>query len=94
MGRVPHLRVPWLPGFESIVAPYVADIDSILAGIVKHTQFTLNDYSQMSRVSNFINEQTGNTFQGTRMMVAEWYHVGVREIGRPVNLVATLLFCT
>ena len=63
---------PEIPGTSSIVAPYAADIDPTEAGIVRHTQFTTDDYSQMSTVSSFIQAQTDEYFYGTTMMVAEW----------------------
>ena len=57
---------------SSVVAPYAADIDPTVAGTVRYTQFTTDDYSQMSTVSSFIRAQTGENFYGTTMMVAEW----------------------
>ena len=59
------------PSSYSVVAPFGADIDTTSRGSVKYTQFTTSD-SQMSRVSSFIRSQTGDSFYGTRMMVAEW----------------------
>ena len=56
----------------SVVAPFGADIDTTSTGSVKYTQFTTSDSFQMSRVSSFIRSQTGHSFYGTRMMVAEW----------------------
>ena len=56
----------------SVVAPFAADMDTTGTGSVKYTQFTTSDSSQMSRVSTFIRFKTGNSFSGTRMMVAEW----------------------
>ena len=61
-----------LQEMSHVVAPYDADIDPEIAGTVRYTQFTTNDYTQMSRVSSFIRDQTNNSFYGTRMMVAEW----------------------
>ena len=63
---------PGIPGTSSIVAPYAADIDPTKAGTVRYTQFTTDDYSQMSTVSSFIRAQTDENFYGTTMMVAEW----------------------
>ena len=60
------------PSSYSVVAPFAADIDTTRRGSVKYTQFTTSDSSQMSRVSTFIRSETGDSFYGTRMMVAEW----------------------
>ena len=46
---------------------------------VKYTNFTTSDSSQMNTVSSFIRSETGNSFSGTRMMVAEWN--GVPKFG-------------
>ena len=75
MGIAPQYSTPGdIPGSSSysVVAPFAADIDTSRTGSVKYTQFTTSDYTQMSRVSSFIQSQTGNSFSGTRMMVAEW----------------------
>ena len=74
MGKTP--KYPSLINFPgrfsySVVAPFAADIDTTSTGSVKYTQFTTSD-PQMSRVSSFIRSKTGNSFNGTRMMVAEW----------------------
>ena len=63
----------FIPGPSSnlLVAPFAADIDTTRRGSVKYTQFTTSD-SQMNTVSSFIRSETGNSFYGTRMMVAEW----------------------
>ena len=75
MGETPqYLSLDNLPGptSYSVVAPFAADIDTTRTGSVKYTQFTTSDSSQMDIVSSFIRSQTGNSFYGTRMMVAEW----------------------
>ena len=72
MGERISASSPEIPGTSPIVAPYAADINPNIAGTVRYTQFTTTDYSQMSRVSSFIRDQTDNSFYGTRMMVAEW----------------------
>ena len=83
MERAPRY---WAPGnisissSYSVVAPFAADIDTTSRGSVKYTQFTTSDSSQMNRVSTFIRSETGNSFYGTRMMVAEWN--GVPEYGK------------
>ena len=66
----------------SVVAPFAADIDTTRRGSVKYTQFTTSDYTQMSTVSSFIRSETGDSFYGTRMMVAEWN--GVPEYGESI----------
>ena len=75
MGIAPQYSTPGdIPGSSSysVVAPFGADIDTSSRGSVKYTQFTTSDYTQMNTVSTFIQSQTGNSFYGTRMMVAEW----------------------
>ena len=72
MGLRVDRRSPDIPGTSSIVAPYAADIDPTKAGTVRYTQFTTDDYSQMSTVSSFIQAQTNKYFYGSTMMVAEW----------------------
>ena len=62
-------------GVSSYVAPFAANIDTSRVGSVKYSQFTVSDYSQMRRVSRFIRSQTGNSFYGSSMMVAEWNDV-------------------
>ena len=85
MGTEPVDNTPSIPGTDSIVAPYYgADIDTSIEGTVRYTQFTTNNY-QSSTVSNFIRAQTGDSFTGNRMMVAEWYNVA-RYNGAPVSL--------
>ena len=56
----------------SVVAPFGADIDTTSRGSVKYTEFTTSDSFQMNTVSSFIQSETGHSFYGTRMMVAEW----------------------
>ena len=62
------------PSSYSVVAPFAADMDTRSRGSVKYTRFTTSD-SQMSTVSSFIRSETGDSFYGTRMMVAEWNDV-------------------
>ena len=74
MGRVPQYSALYnIPGSSSysVVAPFSAEIDISSRGSVKYTRFTTSD-SQMSTVSSFIRSETGDSFYGTRMMVAEW----------------------
>ena len=61
-----------------VVAPYTAHIeDTTHAGTVQFAD--LHNYvssgSAMGNVSDFIQSQTGDSFSGTRMMVAEWCEV-------------------
>ena len=75
MGQLPFFTpLPTgIPATSSLfVAPFAADSDTTRTGSVKYTQFTTSDSSQMSRVSSFVQSQTGDVFYGTRMMVAEW----------------------
>ena len=75
MGERVSTSSPEIPGTSPIVAPYAANINPEIAGTVRYTQFSTTDYTQMSRVSNFIQDQTDNSFYGTRMMVTEWDRV-------------------
>ena len=74
MGETPrYSSLDNFPGSSSysIVAPFAADIDTSRTGSVIYTEFTTSD-SQMNTVSSFIRSETGNSFYGTKMMVAEW----------------------
>ena len=75
MGKYLSENSPTIPETTSIVAPYAADIDPMLSGTVEYTEFTRSSSYQMRRVSNFIENQTGDNFDGTYMMVAEWRNV-------------------
>ena len=61
----------------SVVAPYAADIKTTYNGAVQYTDFETYspDGSEMRNVSDYIQSQTGDSFSGTRMMVAEWREV-------------------
>ena len=85
MGVTPPYSLNDIPGPSSysVVAPFAADIDTTRTGSVKYTQFTTFD-SQMNTVSTFIRSETGNSFYGTRMMVAEWNGVP-RDYGSTVS---------
>ena len=74
MGAPPLSTFPAIPKTNNIVSPYGAHIDTSLAGRVRYMPFTSNNYQLMS-VSSFIESQTGFSFSGTTMMVAEWDHV-------------------
>ena len=71
----------------SVVAPYAADINTIYNGTVQYTDFETYspDGSEMKNVSDFIQSQTGDSFSGTRMMVAEWREVPQNK-KEPVSL--------
>ena len=65
----------------SVVAPYRADSNTGIAGSVRYTDFDTysSSDSAMTTVSRFIQDETGDNFYGSRMMVAEWN--GVAEYG-------------
>ena len=101
MGEVPQYVTPDdIPGSSSysFVAPFAADIDTTSRGSVKYTQFTTSDYTQMSRVSSFIRFQTGSSFYGTTMMVAEWNGVpkyqGSIVSSKDLQMEKTFGYCT
>ena len=77
MGETPnYYPLDDIPGPSSYsLAPFAADIDTNVTGSVKYTQFIMYAFTQMNTVSSFIRSKTGNSFSGTRMMVAEWYNV-------------------
>ena len=78
MGETPqYSTLDNFPGSSSysVVAPFAADIDTTSRGSVKYTQFTTSNFTQMDNVSSFIQSETGDNFNGTRMMVAEWSSV-------------------
>ena len=84
MGTSLNTYSPTIPETDSIVAPYGADINSDIAGVVRYTIFT-NDSSQLNTVSSFIRSETNSFFSGTRMMIAEW-HCVAEFGGTPVSL--------
>ena len=65
----------------SVVAPYGANSNTEIAGFVRYTDFDTysSTGSAMTTVSTFIQYETGHSFYGSRMMVAEWN--GVAEYG-------------
>ena len=71
------------PSWYSVVAPFAYDIDTSSTGSVRYTAFKYD--LQTSTVSTFIRSQTGNSFYGTRMMVAEWRRVS-QQYGFSVSL--------
>ena len=61
-----------------VVAPYAANIeDTTHVGTVQFADFDayVSSSSAMGNVSDFVQSQTGDSFSGTRMMVAEWREV-------------------
>ena len=66
---------PVIPGDTYIISPYGADIDLRIAGTVRYSNGFLSYHSQMSSVSSFIRTETGKSFYGNKMMVAEWDRV-------------------
>ena len=76
LGKSPTYTYLSFPGSSSysVVAPYAADITTSNGGYVRYKDFDTYD-SQISNVNSFIRSQTGDSFYGTRMMVAEWNDV-------------------
>ena len=64
---------PSIPGSNSVISPYGADIDTRIAGTVRYTNGFTSNHAQMYSVSQFIRSNTEDySFTGTRMMVVEW----------------------
>ena len=75
----------------SAVAPYGANSNTGIAGTVRYTDFEAysSSGSSMITISNFIRDETGDNFYGTKMMVAEWN--GVAEYGgNSVSLICSV----
>ncbi|CAI8021006.1 Alpha-tectorin [Geodia barretti] len=71
---------PSIPGSNSVISPYGADIDTRIAGMVRYTNGFTTSHPQMYSVSEFIRSNTEDySFTGTRMMVVEWD--GVAKLG-------------
>ena len=86
MGNPPSTFSPRIPEDNlMIISPYGALTDTEIGGRVRYTQFTTTD-PQINTVSEFIRMETGSTFHGTSMMVAEWDRV-VRYLGLPVSYI-------
>ena len=63
-----------------LVAPYWDDVDIRLAGNISYEVHSRSDNNPGSNqllddVSNFVERSTGQSFQGTWMLVAEWEEV-------------------
>ena len=70
--RIPRSR------YGHIVAPYAADVDTTYGGTVLFCDFdayTSSGAAMTYNVNDFIRSQTGDSFSGTRIMVAEWREV-------------------
>ena len=85
LGSEVTVTSPDIPGTNNIVSPYGADINTNIAGTVRYTGFNSYHTTQMSSVSSFIRTSTGDSFYGTRMMVAEWDGVA-KYLGSSVSL--------
>ena len=72
MGSSTSYSSPDIPGDAYIVSPYGADIDTTSTGTVRYSDSFFSLSSLISNVSSFIRSETGNSFYGTKMMVAEW----------------------
>ena len=57
------------PNSYSVVAPFASDIDTSSTGYVRYSE-SFN--SQLSVVSEHIRSETGTSFYGIWMLVAEW----------------------
>ena len=73
--------LPQIPGqgFDRVISPYLADIDTNMSGTVRYTRF-LTHHPDKPRVVSFIKEKTGVSLPTVRpntvsMMVVEWNHV-------------------
>ena len=54
----------------SVVAPFAADIDTSSYGYVQYSESFTN--SQLNVISEHIRSETGTSFYGQWMLVAEW----------------------
>ena len=81
------------PSSYSVVAPFAGNIDISSGGSVKYTQYTSSDYYQMNKVSRFIQSETLRTFDGTKMIVAEWSSVPQYGKSNVSSVKDTLLIC-
>ena len=57
----------------SVVAPFAADITTSSTGYVRYSESFTN--SQLTVVSELIRSETGTSFYGKWMLVAEWNEV-------------------
>ena len=71
MAVFPNEDSPTIPGTTNIVSPYGANIDTSGGGRIRYTLFS-NVNSETGVVNKFIQDQTGTSFFGETLMVAEW----------------------
>ena len=87
MGAQVNLATPTIPGTNSIVSPYGADIDTSVTGTVRYTTEFITYYPYISSISYLIYTITGDYyFYGTRMMVVEWDRVPLRGLSDPAHV--------
>ena len=84
-------RFPGSASGAYIVAPYWDDVDIRLAGNISyevHSRSTNNPRSDqlLDEVSGFVGDSTGQSFQGSWMLVAEWkeVHPWPHGVGSPI----------
>ena len=68
--QYPSLSTFPSPSGYSVVAPFAADITTSNTGYVRYSEYITN--SQLNDVSEHIRSETGTSFNGTWMLVAEW----------------------
>lgn len=76
MGITPTANSQNIDSPNSVVAPYGADIDTRIAGIVLYTH-VIDNGTDLLDVSDFIEDEinvmgSSFSFTGTRMIIAEW----------------------
>ena len=99
MGAQVNLATPTIPGTNTIVSPYGADIDTSGAGTVRYTTefITYHPYGDAGfiyhpdiiRVSNLISTITAHYYfygRRKRVMVVEWDHVPLRGLSDPAHV--------
>ena len=87
MGAQVNLATPTIPGTNSIVSPYGADIDTSVTGTVRYTEFIPYDSQEMISVSLFIYYMVQDFyFNRARMMVIEWDRVPLRGLSDSANV--------
>ena len=83
MGQTPEAysldNIPG-PSSYSVVAPFAADIDTSSTGSVRYSESFSS--TVMKEVSAHICSETGVSFYGTWMMVAEWNNVSLHDGSR------------
>ena len=69
-----------LPGSDNVVAPFGADTNTVISGTVQYTSFARYPRGEVLRdVSAFIASETGESFEGKKMMLASWRKVSEHE---------------